>query len=189
MIDPATGWFEVKDVPDYTAMSTQAAFDEVWLSRYPRPEVIGFDGDSEFKHVFEEMRKNYGMKKRVTTAYNPQANDIVERVHLVLADALRTFELQARELDINDPWSSFLASAAFAIRSTYHTTLGASPGQLVFGRDNNSQINSVTTTATKALTSPGVPRALTLVPVRPKHVAPVTSMTLGPCCPSQPVCH
>jgi hypothetical protein len=35
MIDPATGWFEVKDVPDYTANSTQAAFDEVWLSRYP----------------------------------------------------------------------------------------------------------------------------------------------------------
>jgi hypothetical protein len=30
MIDPAaTGWFEVKDVPDYTANSTQAAFDEV----------------------------------------------------------------------------------------------------------------------------------------------------------------
>jgi transposase InsO family protein len=135
MIDPATGWFEVKDVPDYTAMSTQAAFDEVWLSRYPRPEIIGFDGGSEFKHVFEEMRKNYGMKKRVTTAYNPQSNGIVERVHLVLADALRTFELQERELDVDDPWSSFLASAAFAIRSTYHTTLGASPGQLVFGRD------------------------------------------------------
>jgi transposase InsO family protein len=43
------------------------------------------------------MRKNYGMKKRVTTAYNPQANGIIERVHLVLADALRTFELQERE--------------------------------------------------------------------------------------------
>jgi hypothetical protein len=43
--------------------------------------------------------------------------------------------LQEREVDGNDPWASFLASAAFAIRSTYHTTLGASPGQLVFGRD------------------------------------------------------
>jgi hypothetical protein len=55
MIDPATGWFEVKDVPDYTANSTQAAFDEVWLSRYPRPEMIGFDGGSEFKQLFDEM--------------------------------------------------------------------------------------------------------------------------------------
>jgi transposase InsO family protein len=135
MIDPATGWFEVKDVSDYTADSTQAAFDETWLSRYPRPEIIGFDGGSEFKNVFDEMRKNYGMKKKVTTAYNPQANGIIERVHLVLADALRTFELQNRELNPKDPWSSFLAAAAFAIRSTFHTTLQATPAQLVFGRD------------------------------------------------------
>jgi hypothetical protein len=135
MIDPATGWLEVNDVPDYAANSTQAAFDEVWVSRYPQPEIIGFDGGSEFKQLFNEMRRNYGMKKRVTTAYNPQANGIIERVHLVLADALRTFELQERELNENDPWSTFLASAAFAIRSTYHMTLQAMPGQLVFGRD------------------------------------------------------
>jgi hypothetical protein len=81
------------------------------------------------------MHKNYGMKKRVTTAYNPQANGIIERVHFVLGNALRTFELQERELDATDPWSAFLASAVFAIRSTHHTTLGASPGQLVFGHD------------------------------------------------------
>jgi hypothetical protein len=30
---------------------------------------------------------------------------------------------------------SFLASAAYAIRSTFHTTLKATPGQLVFRRD------------------------------------------------------
>jgi hypothetical protein len=30
---------------------------------------------------------------------------------------------------------AFLASAAYAIRSTLHTTLKATPGQLVFGRD------------------------------------------------------
>jgi hypothetical protein len=63
MIDPATGWFEVKDVPNYTTNSTQAAFDKVCLSRYPRPEIIGFDGGSEFKNVFNEMHRNYGMKK------------------------------------------------------------------------------------------------------------------------------
>ena len=34
-----------------------------------------------------------------------------------------------------DPWTPFLAACAFAIRSTYHTTLQASPAQLIFGRD------------------------------------------------------
>ena len=48
---------------------------------------------------------------------------------------LRTFEMQDRDLDPVDPWGEFLQSCAFGIRSTHHTTLQASPGQLVFGRD------------------------------------------------------
>ena len=38
-------------------------------------------------------------------------------------------------MDENDPWKGILSATAFAIRSTYHTTLQKSPGQLVFGRD------------------------------------------------------
>jgi hypothetical protein len=39
------------------------------------------------------------------------------------------------ELDEKDPWGPFLSSAAYAIRSTFHTTLKSTPGQLVFGRN------------------------------------------------------
>ena len=135
MIDPATGWFEIKDVPEMTADECQNVFDDVWLCRYPRPEYLGYDGGSEFKGVFAEMRANYGMKGCESSPYNPQANGIIERVHQVLADALKTFELSGRELDTRDPWSAFLAAAAYAIWSTFHTTLQATPAQLVFGRD------------------------------------------------------
>jgi hypothetical protein len=38
-------------------------------------------------------------------------------------------------MDEKDPLGQFLSSAAYAIRSTFHTTLKATPGQLVFGRD------------------------------------------------------
>jgi hypothetical protein len=38
-------------------------------------------------------------------------------------------------MDEKDPWGPFLSSAAYEIRSTFHTTLKATPGQLVFGRD------------------------------------------------------
>jgi hypothetical protein len=38
-------------------------------------------------------------------------------------------------MDEKDPWGPFLASAAYAIRSTFHTTLKATPGPVVFGRD------------------------------------------------------
>jgi hypothetical protein len=48
---------------------------------------------------------------------------------------LRTAEIDGREMDEKDPWGPSLSSAAYAIRSTLHTTLKATPGQLVFGRD------------------------------------------------------
>jgi hypothetical protein len=114
---------------------------DIWFSRYPRPSEIGFDNGSEYKKVFKEMVNNYGLKRKASLSWNPQSNGIVERIHQVLADGLRTFELEKQELDDIDPWSPFLAACAFAIRSTYHTTLHASPAQLVFGRDMLLPIN------------------------------------------------
>jgi hypothetical protein len=67
--------------------------------------------------------------------FNPQSNGIIERAHLTLNDSLRTAEIDGREMDEKDHWGPFLSSAAYAIRSTFHTTLKATPGQLVFGRD------------------------------------------------------
>jgi hypothetical protein len=55
--------------------------------------------------------------------------------HLTLNDSLRTAEIDGREMDEKDPWGPFLASSAYAIRSTFHTALKATTGQLVFGRD------------------------------------------------------
>jgi hypothetical protein len=53
MIDPSTGWFEVKDVKYKSAKESMNTFDDAWLSRYPRPEYIGFDNGVEYKNVFE----------------------------------------------------------------------------------------------------------------------------------------
>jgi len=94
MIDPTTGWFKVKDIERPDAASVMAAFDDTWLSRYPRPEYIGFDNGSDYKNVFDIMCSNYGLKKKLSTAYNPQSNGIVKCIHQVLADALHTFELE-----------------------------------------------------------------------------------------------
>jgi hypothetical protein len=43
--------------------------------------------------------------------------------------------VDGRELDERDTWGPFLSSAAYAIWSTSHTILKATPGKLVFGRD------------------------------------------------------
>jgi hypothetical protein len=72
-------------------------FDEVWLSRYPIPEYIGFDNGGEYKNVFEELVNNYGMKKKNSTPFNPQYNRIIERVRVMLNDVLRTVEIDGRD--------------------------------------------------------------------------------------------
>ena len=135
MIDPVTNWFEVTDIKDKSADTVMEAFNNTWLTRYPRPQYTGYDNGSEFKVQFKQMCDSYGMKERLSTSYNRQSNGIVERVHQVLGNALRTFELEEKELDTNDPWGHFLSAAASwaRIRSTVHTTLDATPGQLVFG--------------------------------------------------------
>ena len=137
MIDPATGWFEIHEYEDKRSISVANIIEQEWFSRYPWPTQITFDRGSEFiGHDFQDMISNdYGIKKKPITVRNPQANAIVERIHQVLGNIIRTFELQENYLDEENPWKGILSAAAFAVRSTYHTTLQKTPGQLVFGRD------------------------------------------------------
>ena len=93
----------------------------------------------EFKAIFKRLCDNFGLDLKPTTAYNPTANGIVERVHQTLGNMLRTHELEDKELDPHEPFKMYLSSVAWAICSTYHTTLDATPGQVVFGRDTIGQ--------------------------------------------------
>ena len=67
MVDPATGWFEIAEVPYYnvddvvnnkdsyinkSSARISQLFNQVWLSRYPRPNEVMFDNSSEFKMHF-----------------------------------------------------------------------------------------------------------------------------------------
>jgi hypothetical protein len=137
MIDPATGWFEIAQYKDKSSISIANLVEINWLSRYPLPTQVIFDRGNEFMgHEFKTMMSvDYGIKIKPTTVRNPQANAILERVHQTLGNLIRTFESQDKYLDEDDPWTGILSATAFALRSTYHTTLQATPGQLVFGRD------------------------------------------------------
>ena len=136
MIDPATGWFEIHQYDDKRSITVANIAEQEWLSRYPWPTQVTFDRGTEFiGHDFQDMLADYGITKKPITTRNPQANAIVERVHQVIGNIVRTFELQDNYLDEDDPWKGILSATAFAVRATYHTTLQKSPGQLVFGRD------------------------------------------------------
>ncbi len=62
-------------------------------------------------------------------------NEILERMHQVIMTMLRTAELDMAATVVPSDISDFLMDAAWAVRSTYHTVLTASPGAAIFGRD------------------------------------------------------
>jgi hypothetical protein len=162
MINPTTCWFEIVElltvrvtVPkssegkkttclDYTKDAvifdkTSAQISNLvykcWFSRYPCCRYMIYNNGSEFKLHFRDLCKTYGLKRKPTTIKKPQANAILEHIHAVFTNMLRTAELNmAKSVNASDI-DIFLVDATWAIRSTHHTVLKASPGAAMFGRD------------------------------------------------------
>jgi hypothetical protein len=65
----------------------------------------------EFKREFKQMCDNYGIKAKPTTTH-PQANAIIERVHKVVSDMLRSFDLENQEEQVDNLFDCFLQSTA-----------------------------------------------------------------------------
>ena len=163
IVDPATGWFEIAQVPifdivwkdndiidtwDKSALDKSLArisqlFNQVWLSRYPRPNKVVFDNGSEFKKNFILLLKDFSIKPTLTTIKNPQSNAVIECIHQVIDSMIKTQPLEDQVLDYINPFGEFLASIAWAMRSSYHRTLEATPAQLVIGRDMIFNIQTV----------------------------------------------
>ena len=136
MIDPATNWFEIKEIKTKRADVIANLVEQIWLTRYPWPTKVITDRGTEILAEFAQLIKDeYGIEKKLITTRNPQANSILERIHQTIGNMIRTFEVHNNQLDEDDPWSGILAAIAFATRATIHTTLQQTPSQLVFGRD------------------------------------------------------
>ncbi len=75
------------------------------------------------------------IKHKPTTVKNQQVNAVLERIHQVIGQMLRTSEIDMVDSVSPDDVNAFLDNTAWAICSTYHTVLKASPGAAVFRRD------------------------------------------------------
>ena len=66
---------------------------------------------------------------------NPQANAILERIHQVVTNMMRTSNLDMQETCTPDMIDDFIANVGWAICSTHHTVLGTTPGAAIFSQD------------------------------------------------------
>ncbi len=99
MIDPASSWFEIVELPvvdrqrtmnvkgrelltndeifDKSSEPIAHLVNKTWLCRYPRCRYLIYNNGSEFKFHFEHLCDSYGIKHKPTTVRNPQANAIL----------------------------------------------------------------------------------------------------------------
>jgi hypothetical protein len=165
MIDPATVWFEIVELPTVTKLTvpntskgkkatcndyTKVAeiFDKssaqisnlvykTWFRRYPCSQYLIYNNGSEFKLHFCTLCETYGMKRKPTSVKNLQANAVLERIYAVFTNIICTAELDMAKLVKASDIDVFLSDTAWVTCSTHHTVLKASPGAALalFGQD------------------------------------------------------
>ena len=141
MIDPVTNLLEIVELPGPpTAEMVMRAFENTWLSRYPKPMRVICDRGPEFiGHEFPQKLLEAGIKYRPVSAGNPQSNGIIEQVHKSIALILRVLIDQRKprtQEDCKAVIQDGLATAMHATRASAHSQLEyCSPGSIAFGRD------------------------------------------------------
>ena len=81
MIDPATGWFDIVEIPNKRTNFLANYLEFHWLTRHPWPTEIFMDRAKEFAKVHETIKNDCSINKKLDATRNPQANAIVGCVH------------------------------------------------------------------------------------------------------------
>ena len=112
MIDPATGWFEIAEIPNRRADCISNFLEWTWLTCCPWPTEVVFDRGSEFQAELSAMLKNeYKITKKVITTRNPQANSMVEHVHQVIHQLICSMCIAGNSvLDDEFGWAGILSA-------------------------------------------------------------------------------
>ncbi len=127
MVDRSTRWAEAVPLVNTSTTSCAAAFFNSWVSRFGVPAALTSDRGVQFSSAaWEELCSTLGISHRLTTAYHPQANGLVERFHRQLKEALRA------RLD-NQDWPSHLPWVMLVLRAAPKEDCGLSSAEMVYG--------------------------------------------------------
>ncbi|KAK3916962.1 Sentrin-specific protease 1, partial [Frankliniella fusca] len=108
-----------------------AAFIFNWICMFGCPQIYINDQGREFcNKVADELFLLTGAHQRVTSAYNPQANGLVERQNRVIkCRLLKVLQDRIKE------WPKVLDAILFSIRIQKQKSTGYSPFFLLFGQE------------------------------------------------------
>jgi len=127
VIDRTTRWPEVLPIKGTTAQVVADGFVQLWVSRFGVPAVVTTDRGAQFlSNTWACLCRTLGMKHIKTTAYHPQANGLVERLHRQLKEALR-----AR--DCKENWAEHLPWVLLGLRAAPKEEAGVSSAEVALG--------------------------------------------------------
>ena len=122
-----TGWVEAIPLKKITAKALRR-FAANLVYRFGMISVAVVDGGPEFKKEFPPLLEELGIRRIVTSPYNPKANGINERGHYSISMALRKMERKGKPR-----WYDNLERALFADRTAAKAPHGHSPFYLIHG--------------------------------------------------------
>jgi hypothetical protein len=90
IVDRTSKWMEVIPLSDTSSAACAKALTFTWISRFGVPETITSDRGLQFtSNLWFNLCEMLHISHRQTTAYHPESNGAVERLHRRLKDALR----------------------------------------------------------------------------------------------------
>ena len=126
-VDRFTRWPEAIPITCITAESVARAFLSGWISRYGVPSTIISDRGRQFEsRLWNSLMSLLGTNRARTTAYHPQANGMVERLHRQLKAALKT------QTD-SSHWVDALPLVLLGIRTAFKEDISATAADMVYG--------------------------------------------------------
>ena len=129
IVDRFSRWPAAIPIKDMAVDSILDAFAHGWVAHHGVPSSITTDRGSQFlSSAWTQLMNAWGIKAHTTTAYHPEANGLVERLHRRLKEALL-----ASSHDNPQEWYWKLPSVLLSIRTTLKPDLGASPAEMLYG--------------------------------------------------------
>ena len=129
IVDRFSRWPVAIPIKDMTVETILDAFAHGWVATFGVPSSITTDRGSQFlSAAWAQLMNMWGIKAHTTTAYHPEANGLVERLHRRLREALL-----ACSQDHPEQWFWKLPSVMLSLRTTLKPDLGASPAEMLFG--------------------------------------------------------
>ena len=129
--DYFTKWVVAIAIPDQTASTIMRCLLDHVFSVHGCPRIVLSDNGPCFTaNQFTTSLKEMGVVHRYSAPYHQQTNGLVERWNRTLMVMLRTL-LQNNA----DNWDEYLQMACFAYRTTPHSSTGATPFELLYGRE------------------------------------------------------